>query len=554
MYSKKYYMYFINTILVLGVIFMSYYIFDNLSKEFVASYERNHTSLQKELTKVNDVLEIYGNVANNIINRDNIADNFRESDIDNVIDYFEYNQEGDYFHLDNITNSDVDVTEINNITGSGNLDFLQDENDIKTKEIYLSIIMNKYFHTMNKKIVASYWVYYTSLNEFLSIRKSSDEFVLSSEFKYVDDLLDMPFVVEGEKDFLKDRTNVFWTHPYIDLGGGGLMVTSSYPVDYNGKYLGSISVDFMSSSLNEKIDDNYITFLIDEKGTIISSNIKNINYETQLTYLKDIPIKISLDELTKLEYNKLHYVNNLKIISNHIEETPYVMYQVYLPQSLVYDMLINMIPLFIFIILFVLINITYHKVYEAKEKLRITNKTLESKKEELDYVAKFDALTNVYNRRGLYNKLEEFENKELLENPSVIMIDIDRFKKVNDEFGHDVGDHVLEEVCKVINNLIGNTEIVARFGGEEFIVVSLEKDFNKVINFAEKIRMSIENHTFKINRKITISLGVANANNISINSLWYKNADNALLNAKNNGRNLTCYYEDGKIKVYKKTN
>jgi diguanylate cyclase (GGDEF)-like protein len=130
---------------------------------------------------------------------------------------------------------------------------------------------------------------------------------------------------------------------------------------------------------------------------------------------------------------------------------------------------------------------------------------------------------------------------------SLIMIDADYFKRVNDTYGHPVGDVVLKIlVARVLNTLKQDT-LVARYGGEEFIVSLPEIYHDNVLGTAERIRQNIESDSFKIDDlsiSVTISLGVASmsAQTDTLSEI-ISNADKALYQAKQTGRNKVVYYE-----------
>ena len=120
---------------------------------------------------------------------------------------------------------------------------------------------------------------------------------------------------------------------------------------------------------------------------------------------------------------------------------------------------------------------------------------------------------------------------------SLIMLDIDHFKTVNDTYGHDVGDYVLKATVNVIKRNIRKADIFARYGGEEFMIVQPETTIERAKVYAEKIRTIIEQNNFDKVKKITISIGVTMFNkNDAIESIT-KRVDDALYRAKDNGRN-----------------
>jgi len=163
-------------------------------------------------------------------------------------------------------------------------------------------------------------------------------------------------------------------------------------------------------------------------------------------------------------------------------------------------------------------------------------KNILNKYEEL---ATKDKLTNIYNRLKIDEVLEEhFEiAKRYKKDLSIIFFDIDHFKKVNDIYGHKVGDYILQELVKIVSKNIRKTDIFGRWGGEEFIIILPETDLNQAYKVAEKLRKTIENYKFKFVDKITCSFGVINVSEEnSINEL-IEEVDKLLYLSKENGRN-----------------
>lgn len=170
---------------------------------------------------------------------------------------------------------------------------------------------------------------------------------------------------------------------------------------------------------------------------------------------------------------------------------------------------------------------------EKNAKLKSTNKSLHKK-------AYYDSLTGIMNRRGL---LERIKNKTLDFDYSVAIIDIDKFKSINDTHGHDVGDIVLKELTSVVSTNIRKKDIFARWGGEEFILIIDTEDLAIAEKIADKIRLDIEKSLFTSVNHITASIGVSNFKNHTEGfDDVLKKADNALYDAKNLGRNRVCSY------------
>jgi two-component system cell cycle response regulator len=128
---------------------------------------------------------------------------------------------------------------------------------------------------------------------------------------------------------------------------------------------------------------------------------------------------------------------------------------------------------------------------------------------------------------------------------SILLMDADNFKNINDTYGHHAGDLVLKKVSKVLIKSIRKTDIAARFGGEEFVVLLPGVDESSAYNKAETIRKNIESTTFKNHPdlKITVSIGVTQAKDASALDL-IKEADRAMYKAKHSGKNIVVKYSD----------
>lgn len=169
--------------------------------------------------------------------------------------------------------------------------------------------------------------------------------------------------------------------------------------------------------------------------------------------------------------------------------------------------------------------------------------------EELDNLATTDSLTSISNRRNfLLWYLNAFKkakrgNKKL----SILMIDIDHFKSVNDTFGHEAGDMVLIQTVNMIKSNLRDTDFLARYGGEEFILLLEDLDIDAAYRAAERIRNSIMNYDYDISTtrlKVTISLGITELSQTDNDPQDVINrADAALYRAKNSGRNRS-------VKIY----
>lgn len=171
----------------------------------------------------------------------------------------------------------------------------------------------------------------------------------------------------------------------------------------------------------------------------------------------------------------------------------------------------------------------------------------EEQSEELKKLATIDFLTGIYNRQHFHTLLEFHLEKHLrykeLHPFGLLLLDFDHFKKINDTYGHLIGDKVLKEFCKVIKQNIRKSDFFARWGGEEFIILSTENTKEQLIYFAEKIRRLIEDHFshHKELPKLTVSIGVTQFHPKDNLTLLLERVDEALYLAKHKGRNRIEY-------------
>lgn len=176
--------------------------------------------------------------------------------------------------------------------------------------------------------------------------------------------------------------------------------------------------------------------------------------------------------------------------------------------------------------------------YEKNRELR--EKMLEEKHRELERLSSTDSLTGLYNRTWIDRMIEQDVGEPAgseVPSCSLILIDIDRFKRLNDTYGHQEGDKALKAAAKAI---IGRTEghgEAARWGGEEFLIFLRNMPYEDILTLAESIRSAVEQITFDNGMKITVSMGIAVYREDDTYDALLKRADDALYQAKQKGRN-----------------
>lgn len=173
-------------------------------------------------------------------------------------------------------------------------------------------------------------------------------------------------------------------------------------------------------------------------------------------------------------------------------------------------------------------------------KVKLQEAKIEQQQEKLQQLAYEDSLTKLPNRRFLDEiiKLEQGRHREC----SLIIFDLDNFKAVNDTFGHPIGDRVLRSLADLFQDCMGKDNILARLGGEEFIILLRNTSQDNAVILAERLRKRLEKHKFLIEKNeisLTASFGVAPLLSTAHSGNYYYLADQALYQAKKQGKNCT---------------
>jgi diguanylate cyclase (GGDEF)-like protein/hemerythrin-like metal-binding protein len=158
---------------------------------------------------------------------------------------------------------------------------------------------------------------------------------------------------------------------------------------------------------------------------------------------------------------------------------------------------------------------------------------------QLERLVATDRLTGIWNRAHLDRMIEiEIARSARYQLPlSLVLLDIDHFKRINDRFGHATGDVVLREVVHVVQQQVRGADMLFRWGGEEFVVMTPSTGYRSAERVAEKIRAAVETHDFPAAGRVTVSLGVAEHLPLESAEDWFKRVDKALYAAKEGGRN-----------------
>ncbi len=368
-------------------------------------------------------------------------------------------------------------------------------------------------------------------------------------------------------------------------------------IDFQKKYLNSIVYDIkasindplkLESHLNSEHTGGLLILKIFDKEMNILANIGDtINIDkSDKVYNKEILEQHFKKILQNNNDSTLHEEKHNLLIKPIIKNNEIIAYAISYYKSIVDKKMLLIDQTFIFlffVIIFIvfimslLISILILKLVQPLKLLmegikKITDGDLSStikktsndeigvvidafndmiqKRLEFEEMTKYDALTSLYNHQFFYTKLENEISRAKRYNSliSLILIDIDYFKDVNDTYGHIAGDMILRELGQRLKKRARTTDYVCRYGGEEFTIILVETSINLAKSIAEELRLIIEEKPFLIKDgqqvTITVSIGVSHYTEDAKDALTiFENADKALYEAKNSGRNRVCVFK-----------
>lgn len=408
-------------------------------------------------------------------------------------------------------------------------------------------------------IVLPFFIILTFYLEALNYKKSFQDnynqmtnYLLEKEKKVLEKNAAIALeIIEYQKsihnsDFLELLKNINKkTNDYFFIfDKNGKVVLHSYKPILEGKNLLSSNNGFYKDATRKIIlENNYSKFI-----EYYWENPKTEIFEKKISFIKEVPN-------SNLIIGSGFYPSDIEIISENQKNIIIKEYEDRLNHSILLATILFVLSVFLakFIsnkLLIAFENLNY-SIKKKNDELDDFNKNLDEKvsnrtqKLQEDYtkmknIASIDNLTKIYNRYAFFKEFDKLEKHKF----SLIMFDIDHFKKVNDTYGHDVGDFILYELCRVVENRLRGDDIFGRVGGEEFMILLPSTPVINATLIANRIKNDVENHDFKKVPKVTISLGVIESSEVTNSEQILKNVDIALYKAKNAGRNKVVVYEE----------
>lgn len=271
----------------------------------------------------------------------------------------------------------------------------------------------------------------------------------------------------------------------------------------------------------------FIDNILSLSHTIIKDDLRNIKISATLPY--NLEIRLATNKENSVFIDIINKV--IPLIKNEEKEEIIRKYQLILFKNVsdytwVYK---YVVPLLFTILIVLLVN---NKMRKEIRKRRKAEKALQ------DFASR-DSLTSIFNRGKIDFLIKEeiLKTKNQEDTFAIIFFDIDDFKLINDDFGHIKGDEVLIEISKIISKNIRNTDVLGRWGGEEFIILLPKTTSNKAFILADSLRQLVSQYDFGIKRKITISLGITQYSKKDTRVDLIHRADKAMYLVKETGKN-----------------
>ena len=382
------------------------------------------------------------------------------------------------------------------------------------KEINTILKLSSRFNSIVKSLPEITWVYYTSINQFIFVAPVlSPKDYLFSETDY-----QRNFWREAEPGHNPEHKQII-TRLYDDAAGQGLMITISSPIMLDNQFSGVISLDlgleFLRSLLTSEFNSPLGEYLLVDESSFLVGKVNDFKIGT----------KIQLPDMPGDDQNIIYFQGKYWLVTEVADGQLWLVHT-FDKNKLTWAAIIKSLPVWLILIITLILAFVLIKLQESHKHV------LE--------LSRVDPLTGLLNRRGLYEAIKQPINycKRRHNGWSVVIMDIDYFKNVNDTYGHDVGDEVIEKIGHLIRNMLRKSDIASRWGGEEFLLFLPDSNVKTACHIADKILRAV--HEERITSKdihITLSSGCAEAGENESFSDVLKRADKKLFEAKEQGRN-----------------
>ncbi len=422
----------------------------------------------------------------------------------------------------------LDIPELlSNLTGFGGV---KSSKQI-IHEMASSLALTRYFKIVKGLNESFVRVYYASNHHF----STSYPYVWSDQFMWNASMLEKP-LWQNATPGINPEGKLFFTALYKETSKEGPLVTIGHPVYNEKEFLGTVNLDIRVASESAFLESKNLhkgTYVIvNRENEIIAASGLDGYSKNEIFRAKEL---LSTDVLkTPVTGNKYVSSGSDYVYVKAFESAPWKLY--YLKNK--FDVYSNSLY-YVGLILIVIILLF---------RVKTLIKRLSASRDELERQALTDPMTKLFNRRYLSEVTQPlldlmYRNSSQL---SVILLDIDKFKHINDTYGHQIGDDVIIKLAQTLQTYTRKSDIICRFGGEEFVILLPETTMEGAMSLAEVLRREVEKLVMVFSQKIelrfTISIGVSAVDKGEQNlDAVITRADTALYEAKESGRNKVCY-------------
>jgi len=398
---------------------------------------------------------------------------------------------------------------------------LSDENQLATLTDHLNKIKNKYQAETSFVVSAKSQFFYNAQGEkiyeseqdpnaawYFQFRDNPHEYALNSSFN----------TDKAQTQTLFINHKIFNNKQFIGVAGVGVKLTSIQQTIEQYRYKFDKDIYFIDASL-QVIEQSKNSHL----STKEIAQIPQIASLLHKSPTSKLAVQFEYENSTDNLFVTLQYIPQLKwwLLITQSESRALSPIKKALYISAIIDLVIIVFAL---ILIFLTINY-FHRRLEA--------------------LATTDSLTGLGNRQTFEQTIKNalYLRNRTKEPISIILIDVDKFKNINDQHGHLIGDKVLKSIALILNESVRKSDYVGRWGGEEFVILAHNCQLATATILADKIRQSIQNSQMP-SQQVTVSIGVSEAEGDDSTESLLNKADKALYQAKENGRNCVIQYTD----------
>lgn len=427
-----------------------------------------------------------------------------------------------------------------NLTGEG--DYRKDPS--LRRELTMAVMLNPYLAKIATDMPEVREIYYTSARNF----SNRYPWRPSALIRFSPSQLQQLAFLQGLPKYNPQRLT-YWSPVYEAAKNQEKIVTLSTPIYEQEQFRGVLSLDIairvLQSMLIKQKPAHSEVLLLDQGNQIIASTLAStpmLPPPNNLQQLLPTTLQNSGIRLQDLRPREPHMIGGYYLYRAPVQGTQWQLYYLLPLYMALWSALLLAAPVLIVGLLLMVVLRENQRRKRSEEQLKAMVLQLQLSRRTLEQESKTDPLTHLYNRRGMQELLtNEMTRSKRYNRPcSLIMCDIDYFKKINDKYGHDGGDQCLISLSQLLLQQLRTQDALARWGGEEFLIMLPETNQQQAMAVADKLRQSVAQTPFHYrNQRIAMAItaGVAEFDTRSGLEASIERADRALYQGKQDGRN-----------------